>query len=52
MTSLILLRESYRYQHQRMTTKQNDVIKTTRRQKQFRPRGDVYTKLLRLEAKW
>ena len=52
---LYALRACYRYQHDVMARKHikqmgvNSIMLTTRRQSQFRPRGNVYKRLLKLE---
>lgn len=51
MTTLLELRERYRNQHASMVTYQGDVIRSTRRQQHFRPRGDVYRRLLMREIR-
>lgn len=51
-TDLFTLRNAYRQQHVDLMSINGDVKHTNRRQRNFRPRGRAYVKLLRTELKW
>ena len=50
MTDILILRKRYRTQHEYMLSNRKDITKSTRRQRNFRPRGKVYIRLIMREV--